>query len=335
MKSRRCLADSSEQGDHNLPHTHDHRNGIIAALSSAFFLGVVPIFGKIVLTSGMSPFATIAIRTGLAALLMLVVMAIWMRRYFYIYPVGLWGCFLAGIINGLGSILYYSALSRLDASVGHMLYSFYPLFVAFWLLLDRQTISRMTTFRLLLSAPAIFLLIQNSAGSIDLTGAVMMLGSALLYALHLLINQRILYEAPAPTVTLYTLLGMAATVIIAYIFWDFKIPPLHVAWWAVISMALITFFSRFTLFLGIKHLGGLQTALIGLSEIYVTLFLSIYWLGEHLSIYQWIGAGLLSISLLMVGFERISKQKRHSNGWLSWLNPPSMNPTDFTWPGHL
>lgn len=334
-RSGPCLANSAQQRGRTRKSIHGHQKGVIAALSSAFFLGVVPIFGKIALTSGLSPFAIIAIRTGLAALLMLVVMVVWMREYFYIYPIGLWGCILAGIINGLGSILYYSALSRLDASVGHMLYSFYPLCVAFWLLLDRQTISRVTTFRLILSAPAIFLLIQNSAGPIDLTGALMMLGSAMLYALHLLINQRILYEAPAPTVTLYTLLGMAATVVVAYIVLDFKIPPLHAAWWAVTSMALITFFSRFTLFLGIKHLGGLQTALIGLSEIYVTLFLSIYWLGERLSVYQWIGAALLSVSLVLVSFERIPPQKRHSQSWLSWLNPPQINPTDFTWPGHL
>ena len=95
---------------------------------------MVPIFGKIAIHSGFTPLAVIALRTGIAAILMLAVMAIWKRHIFYIYPVGLVGCLLAGIINGLGSILYYTALSRLDASVGQMLYSFYPLFVALWLL---------------------------------------------------------------------------------------------------------------------------------------------------------------------------------------------------------
>ena len=265
---------------------------------------------------------------------MLLVMTIWMRKYFYIYPVGLWGCLLAGFINGLGSILYYSALSRLDASVGHMLYSFYPLFLAGWLLLERVAITRVATLRMALSLPAIVLLIQNQTGSIDLPGAIMMLGSAVLYALHLLINQRILYEAPAPTVTLYTLLGMAVTVIGAYSILDLKTPPPMAAWWAVAIMALITFFSRFTLFLGIKHLGGLQTALIGLSEIIVTLALSILWLGESFSTFQWIGAGLLSLSLILTSFEHPVKQKKTSAGWLSWLNPPSAPPVDFNWPGH-
>ena len=306
------------------------RKGIYAALSSAVFLGIVPIFGKIAITTGISPFAVIAVRSSLAALLMLLVMAIWMRSFFYIYPVGLIGCLLAGLINGLGSILYYTGLSRLDASIGHMLYSFYPLFVAIWLLLDRQSISKMTLLRLAISVPAVILLLQTNRGSIDLLGAAMMLGSAVLYALHLLINQRILYEAPAPTVTLYTLLGMSVTVVLAYGILGFKIPGPDAAWWAVLSMALITFFSRFTLFLGIKHLGGIQTALLGLSEIFITLLLSSLWLGEHLSSTQWMGAALLGTSLILVGLDHIPTQRRKTTGWLSWLNPPT---ADYHWPG--
>ncbi len=307
--------------------------GITAALSSALFLGIVPIFGKVAITSGISPLTVIAIRTSLAALLMLLAMAVWMRPYFYIYPVGLVGCLLAGFINGIGSVLYYSALSRLDASVGHILYSFYPLFVALWLLLDRQSITKLTLLRLVLSVPAVILLLQTSHGSIDLLGAVMMIASAILYALHLLINQRILYEAPAPTVTLYTLLGMAATVILASSFTIGTQPPSPMAaWWAVYLMAAITFFSRFTLFLGVKHLGGLQTALLGLSEIFITILLSAIWLGERLSPAQWVGAGLLAVSLLLIGVDRSPPHKRISTGWLSWLNPTKIATTDLNWP---
>jgi hypothetical protein len=40
-----------------------------------------------------------------------------------------------------------------------MLYSFYPLFVAMWLLLDRQPITRLTVFRLALTTPAVILLL--------------------------------------------------------------------------------------------------------------------------------------------------------------------------------
>jgi drug/metabolite transporter (DMT)-like permease len=280
---------------------------------------------------GFSPFSVIAVRTSLAALLVLLLMAFKMRRFFYIYPFGLVGCLLAGFINGLGSILYYSALSRIDAGVGHMLYSLYPLFVALWLLLDRQMITRLTIFRLALTLPAVFLLVFPTQKTVDHTGALMMLGSAVLYALHMIINQRILYEAPAPTVTLYTLLAMAFTVDAAMLISGQKFPALAVPWWPVLAMALITFFSRITLFVGIKHLGGLQTALLGLAELIVTVFLAQIWLGEHLSSLQWVGAGMLTITLILVGFEQPPAHKRSSTGLLAWLNPPKISQADFPW----
>mgnify|MGYP001351679550 FL=1 len=183
--------------------------GISAALTSAILLGIVPVFGKQAILVGFAPLAVVAIRTTIAALLLLLIMAIFQRPFFYIYPVGLAGCVLAGFINGLGSILYYTALSRLDASIGQLLYSFYPLFVALWLLLDRQTLSFLTVLRLGLSIPGVYLLISTSTEKIDLFGALFMLASAALYALHLIINQRVLFEVPAQTVTLYTLLSMA------------------------------------------------------------------------------------------------------------------------------
>jgi drug/metabolite transporter (DMT)-like permease len=315
--------------------TQSQKTGISSALTSALFLGVVPIFGKIAITSGFSPFATIAIRTTLATVLLMVAMFLYNRRFFYIYPVGLLGCILAGIINGLGSILYYSALSRLNVSIAHLLYSFYPVFVALWLLLDRQPISRLTVIRLIISVPAVVLLLNVNGAVLDLTAVLMMLGSAILYALHLLINQRILYEAPAPTVTLYTLLGMTATVLLGYLFLDARLPPTYVYWWAVLLMAIITFGSRFTLFMGVKHLGGMQTAILGLSEIFVTLLCSAWILGEKLSTQQWMGAALLALTLFLIGFDRGSTNKRISTGWLSWLNPPRIPTGDLHWPGSV
>jgi len=89
-----------------------HTAGILAAFSSAFFLGFAPVFGKMAINSGFSPFTVVALRTGFAALVLLLVIAIFFPRYLYIFPIGLVGCFLAGAINGLGSLFYYMALSR-------------------------------------------------------------------------------------------------------------------------------------------------------------------------------------------------------------------------------
>lgn len=310
--------------------TAKKNNGIQAALLSAFFLGMAPIFGKQAILSGFPPLAVVAIRTCLAALLLFLAVLLFKRSFLFIYPAGLLGCLLAGGINGFGSLLYYTALGRLDAGVGQMIYSLYPLFVALWLWLDHQPPTKLTIFRLALATCAMFLLTQSGSEPVDVIGLLLMLGASALYALHLPINQRVLYDMPAPTVTLYTLLAMSVVVLAAYFLAGAPVAQvipgeLFAGWGALAGLTLVTFFSRLTLFLGVKHLGGLQTAILGLGELLVTLAAAHLLLGESLSLYQWIGALLLAFSLVLVFQENIKIQRPNpSEGWLRWLRPPNI-----------
>ena len=152
-----------------------------------------------------------------------------------------------------------------------------------------------------------------------------MLGAATLYALHLPINQRVLFEVPAPTVALYTLLAMSMVVAPAYLLLDRTWPKHYIPWLPVIGLTLVTVFSRIALFLGVKKIGGMQTALLGLAELLVAVVFSSIWLGESLSILQWIGALALGISLSLVMLES-STPPVHSGktGWLSWIRAPGL-----------
>lgn len=297
--------------------------GIYSAVASALFLGLSPIFGKKALLLGFTPLSVVAFRTTLALLLLLVFLLIFKRKFFYIYPLGLAGCLIAGFINGIGSIFYYTSLARLDAGIGQLIYSFYPLFMIFWLILDRQPISVITAIRLILVIPGVYLLLNSSNQHVDYLGAFFMLIAAVLYALHLLINQRVLYDVPAPTVTFYTLIAMSITVVAAFLLIDTSLPAKEVSWWPLLMLALITFLSRITLFFGVKHLGGIQTALVGLGEILITVIIAQLYLGERLSPQQWIGAALMLLNLLMVIFEKPVHKKQTGKGFLHWLNPPA------------
>ena len=311
-----------------------HNEGIFAALSSAVFLGFTPVFGKLAINFGFSPLSVVAFRTIMAAGLVFIFVLLFYRSYLYIFPVGLLGCILAGLINGVGSILYYMALTRLTASIGQMLYSLYPFFVAIWLILDGQPLSPLSLFRIGLATAAVLLLTAIPSHGADLMGTVMMLGAAALYALHLPINQRVLYEVPAPTVTLYTLLAMSAVVVPAYLIFDHQWPSLTLPWWPVLGLTLVTSLSRLTLFLGIKHIGGLQTALLGLAELLIAIFFSYIWLHETLLWTQWLGAIGLAISLLLVKFENPHLHRQGGkNGWFSWIHPPDI-PHDIPWGPH-
>jgi drug/metabolite transporter (DMT)-like permease len=279
-------------------------SGIRAALLSALALGTAPILGKVAYASGMNPYSLTAVRTLLAAA------TLWLfflstrknRKFIYIYPAGILISAAAGALNGLSSLLYYNGLTLIDAGVGQMLYSLYPLFVVIIRRLDGQLISNWTKVRLAMALTAVVLIVAPKGGTVDLTGAALMLGAGMMYAAHLAVSQRVLYEMPAPTVTLYVLTSMTAVVCVAYVLHGPSaipasgLPP-------TMMLAGITVASRLLMFLGVKKLGSIQTALLGVTEILVTLVLSIFILNEQLAARQWVGATILVASLLLIIFE--------------------------------
>ncbi len=304
-----------------------HRTkGVTAAAFSAFFLGLAPVFGKWAILEGFSPFLVVALRTVLAAFLLFLVLIFSNRRLFYIFPVGLAACLLAGLFNGLGSLLYYLALRHLSASLGQLVYASYPFFVMLWMFFDGQVPGKLTIARMVLAFSSVVWLTYAPDQQAEWRGLLLMLGAALLYALHLPINQRVLYEAPPPTVAFYTLLSMSAVVSVAYLGWDRSYPVGRVSWIPVLGLTLVTFLSRLSLFLGVKHLGGIQAALFGLAEALVTIAFGKYWLHESLTPLQWLGVIGLAISLLSIRFEKLERPLHVPQGWLSWIRPPDIPP---------
>jgi drug/metabolite transporter (DMT)-like permease len=299
--------------------------GLAAALASAFFLGVSPTLGKTAFSGGFLPVEVVGLRALGAAALLFLIISIYKRSLLQIYPMGLIGCLLAGWINALGGLFYYSAITRIDTGLGAIIYSLYPGFVALFLMLDGYTPSRLSLVRLAIAIPAIVLITSTGDHHVDLIGVLLMLASSALYALHLPINQRVLYEVPAPTVTFYTLVASAA-VLLPVLMFNTSFGQVHsqLSWLALGGMTLAIFLSRLTLFLGVKHLGGLQTSLLSLGEMLVTIGFGIFLLGEKLSPAQWLGGFLMAFSILLGAREpAIPTRLAPGTGWLAWLHPKS------------
>lgn len=297
------------------------RMGILAALVSAVLLGTTPIFGKLALRAGMNPFALAVLRTALSALILWASFAILGRQYIFIYPAGAIACSLAGIINGLGSLMYYSGLVHLDASLAQLLYTIHPLVLALLLRLDGQPISRLTVFRMIIAFPAvIYLLAASGNGATRIMSMFLMLASGILYALHVAVSQRTLRDIPAPTVTLYTMTAMAITVLPSAFWIDTPLSSAAVgAWYGLGGLTAVTVLSRLLLFSGIQKLGGMQTALLGLSELLVSVVAAFIFFNEQLSGGQWIGALLLIASIVLVAFEKDLTPHHISEGWIAWV----------------
>ncbi|MCS7251154.1 MAG: DMT family transporter [Anaerolineae bacterium] len=297
--------------------------GIAAALFSAVMLGWAPILAKLAYQAGADPTAVVILRTGLASLTLWVLYLIYppWRRYLYIYPVGLLGCLAVGFTNAVGSVFYYLGLYRLDAAVAHLIYSMYPILVALMIRLNGEPIPTLTGLRMLLASVGLIFLLGRFHGAPDLFGVLLMLLSSGLYALHVVLSQRVLYEMPAQTLALYGLTAMAAfTPVAGWVLGNPRPPVPSDSLGPIFTMAVVLVFSRLGMFIGVKHLGGAQAALLTLAEILVTVSLAVGWLGERLTWIQWAGALLMVTSVILVIWE---SPRARAPRWRMPLLPPA------------
>jgi len=276
------------------------RDWLTFGLFSPLFLGLAPILGKLAYKGAADPFTVAAVRTTAAALLLWVVYLLFARRFIFIFRAGLISCLVVGAVNGIGSLMYYNGLHLVSASVAQVLNSTYLLFVVLFTRLGGQPLTHRTLLRVGLTMIAVVLLTNGSVSFNDWLGVVLMIGNAVMFAATVILSQRILYEMPPQTVTLYTLTSMAGVVIIARLLLISTIgwqPLTQQASLAIGALGLTTALSRLTLFAGVKKLGGLQTTLLIALETGVTLVISVLFLGDVLSVIQWAGIGLMAVSL--------------------------------------
>jgi drug/metabolite transporter (DMT)-like permease len=227
---------------------------------------------------------------------------IFFRKYIYIYPAGLLGCVVIGVINGIGSLFYYGGLTYLDASLVQLLNGMYlpiAVLLSHW---GGQPIKPRTLLRVLLAICALIVLTGLGSKSISWFGVGLMLGSALMFAGTFILSQYVLYEMPAQTGALYilTTMGVVVTVVWLSVGASMTLNTLENAMLPIAALGVSTALSRLAMFAGVKLRGSLETALTSIAEIGVALLLAGLILGEQLSMVQWAGVGLLTFSILLI-----------------------------------
>lgn len=286
-------------------NTTSKSKGLFAAFLSPTFLGVMPIIAKFAYSYQVDVYTVAALRTIIAAA-MLWIVAIWLDKdYIFSSKPAIIGSFIAGAINGLGSLLFYTSLTRIDASMGQLINITYLIYVTLLLRLAGQHISKLTLFRTGMAILAIYIITSSGLGEPDWVGVGYMAIAALSYAVQIVFSQRIMYDIPAITMTLYALTGMSFVVTIAWLVATPSIAEIpFLGWGAVITMGIVTALARLTLFLGVKNIGGMQTSLIGVAEVVISIVLAYWLLGEVMTTWQLVGAFILITSILLVKYEK-------------------------------
>ena len=298
-------AELSKTGGDVARFSRDQRVGILFSVAANFFLGWAPILGKTAYAGGSAPFTLAAIRTSIAAVVVWIAFLVFWRNSLSICLRSLVGCISVGVVNGLGSLLYYSSLSRLDASQAALLNTLYPVWTILFLFAAGQPLTGLTVVRLGLSMLGVYLLTRFAPGRLDWLGVMMMVASAAMYGWHLVLGQWVLADVPSRTATPFILTSMACVVVVARIAQGQPLELIAPSGWAAIgTLGLTTALSRLAMFGGLRRVGGVETSLVGLLELLVSLFLAFILLGERLTPLQWAGAVLLVVSTLLVSRDR-------------------------------
>lgn len=275
---------------------------VFTVFAAPVFLGFAPLFGKLAIRTGIDPFTVAAVRTAIAVVILWTLYFIFFRRYIYIYPAGLLGCVVIGTINGIGSLFYYSGLGLLDASLAQLLNGMYLVFAVLISRFGGEAVNRRTLIRVGLALFGILLITGFGSKSVNWLGVGFMLANALMFAGTVVLSQYVLYEMPAPTVTLYILTTMGVVVMMVWLATGDPIPApiLEQAIPPIIALGITTATARLFLFAGVKILGGMQTAVLAITEIGVAILLAIAFLGDRFTSVQTIGVIILFSGILLI-----------------------------------
>jgi drug/metabolite transporter (DMT)-like permease len=251
-------------------------------------------------TGGMSPSAMLAVRYLLATLLLAITLRLWWSDQLKIDRRGLTISMLAGVVNGLSTLAYFWGLSRMSASISAMLFTVYPLVVLGILALRGERFTMRSGVRLLLGIAGVYLLVVPG-GDIDALGVFLVLLAAVTFALSLVLVQWYLPGYSSMTVSYYT--GISITLVVTA-FWLAQGATLSIpgwqGWLAILFMTLFgTYLARLAMFKAVRGFGSFQMALFSPLETLLTLVWSLLFLHEQLTLTQWLGGGLIILSMLL------------------------------------
>ena len=290
---------------------HDARSSLIGwnmALVATLAFSVATPIARGAILAGLPPATLLAMRFVIAWVLLAITLGISAPQHLRMDRRAVLICFLGGTLNGIGMVCIFVALARLEASIASMIFSLNPLAVLALLALRGEKFTRRHLLRLALGLGGVFLLINPSTAgrSVDWGGVGLVLITVVNSAIFMSLLQWYLKDYDSRAVTLYIVTMM---MIVSVLFWVYQGAhwqnPDWSGWLSILGLAVVsTYIARLTLFAAVQHLGSGQMSLLLPFEVLLTVIWSILFLGEWLTLWQWVGS-LLVVSSAVLAIDRL------------------------------
>jgi drug/metabolite transporter (DMT)-like permease len=200
--------------------------------------------------------------------------------------------------------LYLAAVSRVDASQVTLVFSVYPVLVmaaAIAIGRDRASARRLVALVTALGG-IVFVLGGATTGSFDGVGAVLSLGSALVYTCYILVGDRVVADArPVPFTALVCAGAFVSCTAVSLGRGDTSLAFTAAGWWWLVVLVLVSTVGAILLFFaGLTRVGPSVTSLLSAVEPVVTVAGAAVVFGEQLGAIQLVGGVLVLAAVVLV-----------------------------------
>lgn len=211
-----------------------------------------------------------------------------------------------GILFAVSSLTFYTSFHYLDAGIAATILFVYPIMVAVIMaLFFKEHLSGVTIFSILLALSGIVLLYRGgSSVGLNTTGVVLVLVSALTYALYMVVVNRSSIVMSSIKLTFYVLLVcMTAIALQASLGSHTPLQPLTMPrmWFFSIMLALVpTVISLVTMTMAVHAIGSTPTAIMGALEPLTAVVVGVTIFGEAFTLRLGMGIFMILVAVLLI-----------------------------------
>ena len=283
-------------------HTKGILNGAIASSS----YGTNPLFALPLYAGGIGVNSVLFYRYFIAVIIYWVWLKFYKKISLKISVKEFITLFIMGIFFSFSSLTLFEAFKYIEPGIACTILFIYPVIVAVIMtLFFKEKITKTVILAIILTSAGIILLYKGKPDAdLNLHGVIVVLLSALLYALYIVgvKNISIIKNIESSKLSFYVMLfGLFVYVVNLKFCMQLQILHNPVSWFLVIGLALFpTIISLETLTVSIKLIGSTNTAILGALEPLTAIFFGILFFNEQLTLRISIGVILILFGVFLI-----------------------------------
>ncbi len=277
-------------------------NGIIASTS----YGMNPLFGLPLYAIGIGVNSVLFYRYFLAVIIYFIWLKFFKKASLKISRQEIIPLFFLGIFFSLSSLTLFEAFHYIEAGIACTILFIYPVMVAIIMaIFFKERITKTVIFAILLTSIGIILLYKGKPDTaLSIKGILIVLTSALLYALYIVgvKNIKPVKVMNSARLSFYVMLfGLIVYIVNLKFCTTLQMLPNLKAWLFAIGLALFpTIISLETITIAIQLIGSTNTAILGALEPLTAIFFGILFFHEQLTLRISIGIILILFGVFLI-----------------------------------